>query len=252
MLKFFSSGGLGDSLIVCIKALQQDIDAEIFHYEKHKCHKGEINDIINTFAKGKCIISKNPEISAKEACSREFGIYLNTKIVQKEMISPFIGKFKNKLRGFENSAKYICIQKVAGRLHDNTRREIDDNIIIELSKLMPHHDIIVLSPEKHNIKGGFNIINKTGKTKSVIDALSIIKNCDGFVGQDGICAYFAAMCNKPCIINYHMPNLVYHYWNDMWFHSGCVPLVGAGNLLKLEYCNNTINNFAKMVKINDR
>lgn len=245
-MKIFSSGGVGDALIVGMKIenLRVWTKAKIQywqHREKHECHGHACNDIVKHFVpKGKFILSENPEKESKEIEAigndqfKNSCKYIDTKII--EFPHPYLpNQIENNYHlstELWDKENYICVQMTAGRLHDNTKRHINFSVIYQLHEKFPNKTIVMLGPELIPYETNFlgNVINLTGKTPSILDAFSCINNCGLFVGQDGVMAYYSMMLRKNTIINYHLPNLINHYWNNHWSLHG-LAVCGAGNNL---------------------
>lgn len=245
MNAFISSGGVGDSLIVCLKILQwkrlhPNKEVVYYHYEKHRCHKKPIDQIIGEFiGDGECYIVDKPEIMAKntvKTMKASSGLikkvlqkdndvmYLNTRI---ENISyPYLYEGIKGKSLFKEP--YICVQSAAGRMGDSTKRIITPDAIRQILEFFSHFKVVVLGP-KQNIFKDRNLINYSGRTDSIIDAFKIINNCYAFIGLDGVLAYYAAMIKKSSIIHYHIPTLLNHYFNPMW-KSHVIPYIGTHNL----------------------
>ncbi len=237
-MNIYSSGGVGDALIVAMKIEHMRLWTKTKinywgHYEKHECHREPCTSIIKHFvSNGDCWIDTQPEKRAKELAESN-GTYIDTKIINfphPYLPHPIENNFKFKTKIWDHD-KYICIQTTAGRLNDNTRRSISFKVIHGLKKRFPDRDIVLLGPERLDITEN-HMINLTGETQSILDAFSIINDCVLFIGQDGIMAYYAAMLGKPTIISYHLPNLLNHYWNNYWsLHA--VAMVGGNNVVSL-------------------
>lgn len=253
MHKIFSSGGLGDSLIVGLKISQttQHRQGVVWeNYEKHEVHKNCCETIQDKFAgHSKCIIVDKPEKEALAKCQEEGGIYLNTKIT--EVVCPYLNKpidtmgyFNNKIFGIDD---YVLVQAQAGRMNDNTRREIGPEVLNQLLDAFPSKPMVVVGPEKaiFSTKDMRRIINLTGETPSILNVVELINNCSLFVGQDGFMAYYSAMIKKPTIIHYHLPNLPSHYWHGRW-SSHCIGLTGLGNFISKLPIDNEI--IVKLIK----
>lgn len=239
MIEIFSSGGVGDALIVGLK-IQQGFEAEERrivwrHFEKHECHGDACLDIQQQFADhSECFIMEQPHNNMLEMCDSVGGIYIDTKMG--EVLSPYLKKplargsfFHEKLLG---ESDYIVVQAQAGRMNDNTRREVSLDVMNGLLQLFPDKKIVILGPESHpfHTVDMSRTINLTGATESVIDALEIINDACLFIGQDGIMAYYSLMLKKPTILAFHIHTLPEHYWNERW-GSHAVALLGAGNIL---------------------
>lgn len=237
-LSISSSGGVGDSLIVGLKIQEaikscDSVHIDWFHFEKHQCHADPCLAIQTKFAShAECIITKNPEQDAmKLACEKE-GRYLSTKVG--DILNPYLDKqiscgtfFHERILGLKN---YIVVQSHAGRMHDNTKREVGIGVINNLISLFPDKLLVLVGPKKHVFKteNDSQVLNLTGETGSIIDVFQIINDCSLFVGQDGVMAYYAMMQKKNTIVSFHLPTLPNHYWNKKW-ENHSIALVGGGN-----------------------
>jgi hypothetical protein len=240
---FISSGGLGDALIVGLKIQQwrknnaklYQKKAQWFHYEKHECHREPIEQIIPYFVNdGGCVISKSPEKDALRTVevSLSMGrksIYLHTKL--NVLSNPYIDfPIESVYIPYKNfNKKHICIQTAAGRLHDSTKRMVSKKVIEDMSKLFPDKAIVLIGTEKIDDYKGTKIRIFSGKLDNIVDTFKLIDGCCLFIGLDGVLAYYAAMKKKPCIIHYHIPTLLNHYYNEKW-NSHVLPLCGTHNL----------------------
>lgn len=255
--QIFSSGGVGDTLIVGLKINQfkRNLTSgdQIFwnHYERHECHTKPCLDIMKFFAnKSEVFIDNQPEKLAKQECEKYNGKYLDT--VAKRIINPYLN-FQIPVESFLDHrllgrTNYIVIQAQAGRMHDNTRREVGVGVIDMLLHMFPSKMLVILGPEEHLYEtiDQRRIINLTGQTTSVNDALGIINDCSLFVGQDGIMAYYAMMQKKPSIVFFHLPNLVDHYFNTTWMNHS-LAIYGAGNHVK-EIPERLVENISRITK----
>lgn len=262
----YSSGGVGDALIIALKIeklknyhILQDTDTIFYwdHAEKHECHRIPISNIMESVVGRdffKCHIqANNPEAYIKELCKLNNGIYLNTRIMG--IITPYlVSEFGSTfiLPWQDNKLPHIVINVLAGRTYDNTRREIGSEIIHQIARQFPDRQIVLIGPESNDsldkIDYEGRVYNATGKTPTVIDAMSYINGCCLFVGQDGVLAYYSMMLRKPTIIHYHIPNLIGHYFNQEWaYHS--IALFGDSNRLnKLDENNNEIKALLEIAK----
>jgi hypothetical protein len=215
-VNFFSSGGVGDTLIVGLKIqqfinnLKDDVRASWYHFEKHECHELPIRQIMDRMLaypgrKYVNIVDK-PEKSALEMCKILNGVYLNTKII--EMDHPYFNHYTEKY-------PQICVQMHGGRMHDNTRREVSLDVVQELHEKFPSKYVLLIGPERVDVEEKW-IVNRTARTPCITEAFQSINESFLFVGPDGIFAYYAAMKGKPCVINYHIPTLMQHYWHPKW------------------------------------
>lgn len=229
---FVSSGGVGDALIAGVKiknAFGDDVSWN--HYEKHECHQYALTDLVEAFGfkEARFISHEKPYFAACEAVNREkvmpaidqyspAGGYVSS--VCRTMEAPFLpSPICRRKTSFTIPIEAICIQALAGRPHDDTRRIVGMQIVRSINSLFPGRHIVIVGPERNDLFNEHEIhglINLTGRTPSVVDALSIIDLCAGFVGHDGVMAYYAMMRRKPTIVSYHMPMLAEHYWNDTW------------------------------------
>jgi len=240
-LEIFSSGGVGDSLIVGLKiqeATKSNSPAHIVwrHFEKHECNADPCLAIQTKFAtQAECLIFDKPEQCAKEMCHDIAGTYITT--TSSDILNPYLDKpihgegfFLSPLMGEKN---YIVVQAQAGRMHDNTRREVDISVMNQLLQLFPNKRLVILGPEEQSFEtiDTSRTINLTGKTGSIIDVFEIINDCSLFVGQDGVMAYYALMRKKCAIVAFHINTLPQHYWNGRW-ETHSVALLGAGNMLQ--------------------
>lgn len=246
----FSSGGVGDALIVGLKInkmRQQNGHGHFVweHREKHECHAEPCSDIMSRFAEeAHFILSDQPEKEAMEAKAGCKGYYIDTRI--NGVIDPYldfplgsnflmlkrgaVGKSAEKKHWGGNLPhdieNFVVVQCQAGRMHDNTKRTVGFDVVKKLREKLPGQPIILLGPEPVDFHGDM-ICNWTGQTGSILDAFACIDECTLFVGQDGVLAYYAMMQKKPSLVAYHLPNLPGHYWNNAWAgHS--LALVGAG------------------------
>lgn len=251
----FSSGGVGDALIVGLKISKmraQNGEGRFVweHREKHECHAKPCEDIMGRFAE-EChfILSDNPEHEAMEAKAGARGYYIDTRI--NGVVNPYIefplgsnflwkkreaiGKSATKVHWDGNLSHdiedFVVVQCQAGRMHDNTKRIIDMEVVKQIKERLPEKPIVLLGPESVTFHGQ-EVCNWTGQTKSVLDALACIDECSLFIGQDGVLAYYAMMRRKPSLVAYHLPNLPGHYWNNAWAgHS--LAMLGAGNHVRM-------------------
>ncbi|MHA2009816.1 MAG: hypothetical protein ACXADW_02935 [Candidatus Hodarchaeales archaeon] len=230
--KVFSSGGVGDALIVGLKIQHRFPEVEVAwnHFERHQCHGDPILDIQKQFVKNAIVsIRDKPEEQAKEMCSKSNGIYIDTVITN--FINPYLKKPLSTGKPILNLdlKDHVIIHMHAGRMHDNTKRTIAFNVIDDIRHKFLNKKIMLVGPEPVDLDFP-NCINLTGKTESVLEAMQAINGCCLFVGQDGVLAYYAMMLKKPALIAFHLPNLVNHYWNGAWaLHS--LAIIGAGNTL---------------------
>ena len=249
----FSSGGVGDALIVGLKIskmrAQNGTGRYVWeHREKHACHAEPCSDVMSRFAE-EChfILSDDPEREAMAAKAGAEGYYIDTRI--NGVVHPYLefglgSNFLDQKRGaIGKSAEkvhwdgnlpydiedFVVVQCQAGRMHDNTKRTVGVDVIKQLRQSLPDQPIVMIGTETVDFHGEM-VLNWTGQTKSILDAFSCIDECAMFVGQDGVLAYYAMMKRKPSLVAYHLPNLPGHYWNNAWAgHS--LAMVGAGNHL---------------------
>jgi len=262
VIHIYSSGGVGDTLIVALKIdklknyEKQQGNTTMFywdHAERHECHRNAISEIMKkTVGEDyfKCEIQpemgSNPEHYIKEKCKSMNGTYLDTKIMG--ITSPYLD-FKIGedfiISWEEKLVPHIVVNMLAGRTY-NTRREVNVKVVHQLAKEFPKKRVVLLGPEMMEyldnefIQYEGRVYNATGHTDTIIDALSFINGCCLFVGQDGVLAYYSMMLRKPTIVHYHMPSLIQHYFNQNWaYHS--IALFGGGNVLEsLDLNNNEI------------
>jgi hypothetical protein len=238
-IEVFSSGGLGDSLIVGLKIKQAFQDASVIwrHFEKHPCHSEPCSQIQFQFADHvECRITDSPEKDALQMCGEVGGQYIDTRI--NKVLHPYLdrhlvssGLTHQKLAGRNN---YIVVQAQAGRMHDGTRREVGVGVMNQLLKTFPHKHLVILGPEWHpfSTTDMERTINLTEQTESILDVFNIINDCALFVGQDGVMAYYSMMIGKPTLVTYHIGSLPNHYWNNQW-GTHALAWVGGSNLNEL-------------------
>ena len=221
MRAYVSTGGLGDALIVLAKILQIKDSGYWCHGTSHDVHIQEVKNIQNLIPNlmTECItISRKTSEQFhkdKEKFAEKNGMeytHLNTKII--EMKYPFLSYPLIKPMPIAN----ICIQMTAGRLDDNTRRSVGMDVVHEILALKSEPIVALIGPEEIRIPSHPRLKNITGMTPSILDTFAIIGGSDFFIGQDGVCAYYAAFLKIPCIINYHIPTLIDHYWHPQWKH----------------------------------
>lgn len=231
---YLSTGGLGDALICLAKILQQNSGRYWFHGTGHYEHIMPIQDIqsVLPWMHRSCEkITKNTVNNLEESIvkhcksSNTKYVRLNTKIT--EMKHPFLHMDIVKSKTIGN----ICIQMTAGRMTDNTKRIVHPNVIETVFDHYPQSKIVLIGPEAFKMRKSYNkLINLTGQTNTILDALSIVGGSDSFIGHDGICAYYAAFLKKQTTINYHIPTLTDHYWNKKWTN---VRILKQGNILQV-------------------
>ncbi len=242
--KVFSSGGVGDTLIVGMKIQQDSLKFPATeyvwkHFEKHECHSEPCLDIMDQFVEGAefCITDKS-EACAKQLAVDTGGHYIDTVITG--WPNPYLkqplcdGKFVLEHSELFDLSGHIVVQVQAGRMYDNTRREIGPGVITELLETF-ERKIVIIGPEHYNYSfaDSDRVINLAGTTDSILDCLQLINDCILFVGQDGVVAYYAMMLKKLTIVNFHIPTLINHYWNAAW-QNHSLAFTGAGrNLNKL-------------------
>lgn len=244
----YSSGGVGDALIVGLKIQQMNAKGQWIQWEKHECHRKPILDVMRCFTpRAEVRISDSPEKDAKEYAELHGGQYVNTVITGINW--PYLNVPIHSPNSF-NASGHICVQLLAGRMNDSTRRSISPFVINELYHKFPGKRIVLLAPEPVHCQEFIGLVNLTGKTESVVDALDAINDCSLFIGQDGVLAYYAMMLHKPTIVAYHLPNLLRHYWNGKWAtHS--LALCGSGNCLHMLPVSSKVEELFNMVRKND-
>ena len=217
MKTIVTTGGLGDALI-CLVKIQQEKDVfDWIHGTGHTEHINGITDmqgLLDIPSSCKKITKKTLgqyETSCLCHSVKQATIYmrLNTKIT--EMRYPFLDTPLVK----PIKAGQYCIQMTAGRMCDNTKRTVSTKLVKNILDDTPDTNVVLIGPEKVKFEHE-RCNNMTGKTKSILDAFAYIGGCNKFIGQDGICCYYAAFLRKETILNYHLPNLVHHYWNKQW------------------------------------
>lgn len=236
----FSSGGVGDTLIVGLKIRQSmknfpETEFTWRHFERHQCHADPCMNIMGMFVqKREIYVMDGPEKAAKEMCHDVNGTYLDTVI--KGYPNPYLdkplgdGSFLLGRSDTFDLKDHIVIQMHAGRMHDNTRREVGREVIQQLKDEFWLRKIVLIGPESYEYKDD-QVVNLTGQTPNVVDSLELINDCSLFVGHDGIAAYYAMMMKKLVIVSFHIPTLVNHYWNLNWAnHALC--LQGSGTFLR--------------------
>ena len=233
---FFSSGGLGDALIVFNKIQQMhDISkcALWSHITGQKEHVEPIRKLaMHCFPKAFVGVAHIPKKQKDEAVRSQIEkaaeneldfIYPNTKIT--EMDYPFLDQHlvRPRLR------RTMCIQMTAGRMNDSTKRTVDTDVVDWAESRSAISRIVLIGPERVKTPASTKVINKTGKTPTILEALEYVGGCDYFIGHDGVCAYYAAFLEKVCVINYHIPTLTNHYYNKQWSNH-VVPLFAGQTL----------------------
>ncbi len=226
-MKIYSSGGAGDALIVLNKISLYFTETGgpiIFKMlEKHPCQKDAIDDLIKAkkylrFESG-FQLSQNPEKEARELAAKNEGLYFNTRVRDEEYpLSTTFHPYQSKNGIQKIQQPYICVLYAAGRMKDNTKRVISTGNIKKIKESFPEHRILILGSEFIDFDDDLveTKFNKTGRTKSILDAMAYINDADGFIGQDGVLAYYSMMLGKPTIINWHLPNLPEHYFHPEW------------------------------------
>jgi len=231
---FTSSGGVGDALVAGTKILNKfGENVRWHHFERHACHNKALADLMQAFGFSEVNhrICEMPYTEATTLVNRQrlipaidqydpTGGYVSSCC--RTMERPFLDK---PLYTIEQLVPWdsICVQMVAGRLHDNTRRTVGAAALKLIRQVFPSKYIIVVGPEKNEwIEGCVEngLINLTGMTDSIVDALRVVNSCAGFIGHDGVLAYYAMMRRKPTIVSYHAPELAEHYWHDEWSTHG--------------------------------
>lgn len=226
MKKIYSSGGVGDNLIIGLKIQKKFPGEKIFwrHYEKHSCHHEPCSDLMKAmFPTGDVafIKSDKPEAEAKG----EGGTYINTVIAGHE--DPYLNEqLGESPLTFKD---HIVIQMSAGREGDDTYRVVSKDLISQIAKDNADKKIVLLSGKIMAFPKTKNVINLSGQTGTVVDALGYINNCSFFIGQDGVLAYYAMMLKKPTLVNFHLPTLPGHYFNAKWL-AHAVPVCQGNSL----------------------
>ena len=235
-MEIFSSGGVGDALIIGMKIQKANFKEKVIwrHFERHDCHGDPCLDIMKQFVPASEMhIMEQPEKCAKQMCEDVGGTYMDSRVP--DFPSPYLnnpigdGKFILEHSKLAFLKGHIVIQQAAGRMHDNTKRVIGESLIRGLYETFPDRSVVVVGPLETQIDVP-NIINLTGQTPSVVDALQTVNDCSLFVGHDGVMAYYAMMLRKWSIVNYHIPTLVNHYWNPSWKNHS-LAVTGAGTYL---------------------
>lgn len=217
---FSTSGGLGDLLIQCNKILHLGLGEpiHIYSYEKHECLERPMKELLKLFGligtvsirqdAYKEAIKKVARVETYPAIDQfnKDGGYVSSQLFNYK--KPFIKKILGD-SPTENSPRSVVVSLEAGRNND---RFVSPNIACQLAKLLPY-PVVIIGMEKVYHPGP--IVNCTGEL-SLQTVFSLINSCSLFVGQDGIFSYYAAMCKKPTIINYHEPNLINHYFSPLW------------------------------------
>ncbi len=255
-MEVFSSGGCGDALIVGMKIQQDSLKfpgTEYIwrHFEKYECHSEPCLDIMKQFVnRAEFCVMNGPEAAAKQMCHDVAGHYIDTVITG--WPNPYLnnplgnGSFLLKDPDLFNLSNHIVVQAQAGRMHDDTRREIGPAVITQLLDTFQSKKVVIIGPDNYEFSFAYSdrVIDLAGSTPSVLDCLQLINDCSLFIGQDGVAAYYAMMLKKLCIVNYHIPTLVNHYFNCEWTNHS-LALTGAGNIL------NNIPNHKKIKLIFD-
>jgi len=219
MFTAVTTGGVGDTLICLVKIKQIGDCIQWIHGSANKEFANSIKEIQQlstcTNIAYQQITNKNKnyfESNCKKYCNDINSKYLrlNTKII--EMQNPFLEEHLVS----PIYAGDVCINTTAGRLLDDSKRIVSCETINNVAKQNSHLKVVLIGPEKLNYKFMNNIINLTGQTKSIIEAMQYVGGSKYFIVHDGIFAYYAAFLRKKCIINYHDPILMNHYWNDAW------------------------------------
>ena len=227
ILHTYSSGGLGDALLVLSKLIRLNKESgqkiHWSHLEKHKCHTRPVNDLMSSAAflvKGsEFMYSENPQKEAMELAATAEGVYIHTRAIdRKYAMELFIAPLQCKNNIKELPAKFICVQSAAGRMHDTTKRVITQKAINQLKTAVPGFAIVLLGPEyvpmdDTTLEDGLNF---SGRTQSILDALCIINHSKGFVGHDGVMSYYAMMQKKATMVFWHAANLPEHYMRKDW------------------------------------
>jgi len=254
----FSSGGVGDALIVGLKIQKMRSQNGNHRYvwehrEKHSCHAKACNDIMDCFAEdAKFILSDNPEREAMEAKSGSTGYYIDTTVnwVPDPYLKFRLGStffMRNQVTWPDQLENPIVIQMAAGRMHDGTKRIVSIDVIKQIREWLPKKSVLLLGPEPINVDID-GICNFTGQTsENIRHAFSCIDDCSMFIGQDGVLSYYAMMQKKPTIVAYHIHTLTGHYWNNAWANHS-VAILGAHNNLSALPNSDKVQSLIDMIK----
>lgn len=214
-IQLTSAGGLGDSLIILSKILQkyhieQWPSIDLNHYEKHECNIQAIGQVLGRFINGKCHLVKHPKEEVKKEES-EGAAYINTVI--HEMESPYFPSGLIEQKKLTDKEQIVIVSN-AGR-NDSTRRIVSDRIVYGLADFFPNSQVVLVGTENRSVKYD-KIINLTGKISNVWNLIEIIAGSKMTIGTDGFCCYASAMFGKKTIVQYHLDNLINHYYNIKW------------------------------------
>ena len=261
---FSSSGGVGDALIVALKmSFPWYVPRLWVHHEKHDCHARALEELVGFFwpKVGWVKMCKEPYIEALKMVGarhvippvdQEVGSHAYLSSDVSTVNDPYIeDRVARGVRAWGDPyhlgrCRNVCVQKHAGRLGDSTRREVSNSMIEMVAKRLPKRNVFVLGQESCKVPNFRNVINLTGLTPSLIEAFDVVENCDLFIGQDGVLAYYALMRRKPTVINYHDPRLVNQYWNEKWLPHG-FPCFMGNNLMVNDASKSCVEAAARMV-----
>lgn len=227
---------------------------EWHHFEKHIEHVQTIQDIMWAYGfNGYSLYHPDPYKQAiKEAKVKEVypaqdqydanGGYISSNV--RNFDKPFLNK-KLRLPKINFDPGIVLIKK-SGRSNDSSTRYFTENFINQFREFLDNVSyngpITVLGPQLEILNLKDNVINWTGKTSSILDALAIIDRAKLVISFDGILGYYAAITNKSTIIFYHHYHLLEHYYNLLWFN--VFPIIIDCNLLNnFKFFEKKIENF---------
>ena len=187
----YTSGTLGDAFIISCK-LYNNKFVRIFHNTAHRYWFSEISSIYRIF-------SPNVEIHFTDENRRDL-LEINSSCHLQTKNMEFFPEFKTSGILFIKRP-YIVIQAHAGKLDGgNTKRLSYDTIYKLIDHFLPEIGIVLIGTDNFygEVKKCLNLVKQT----TIEMAFNVIATCDGFVGPEGLMAFFALSQKKDSIIFY--------------------------------------------------
>lgn len=222
MMKFYSSGGLGDAWIAFLKIWDKtccsDDDVWWHHQTGHDVHVDPIEQLMALMpgiVEGKVHKVTKGNMDAVEAqYMDENTLRLRSTAFDIENPIPNLLGVIGKI-GSDSDKPIAVIQPAAGR-PDKSFRHFTPYAVNTLIDFYRNdgRDVVLLG-HKYNAAVPTGVQNLTGKT-SVKKALAVMNSASDFIGFDGFLAYAAMSMGVRSRVAFHMPGLSHHYMHPVW------------------------------------
>lgn len=180
-------GTLGDTYIALLKIKAMNQSVIVYHHTKHTYWYKQISEIYGLYANVEVKFVDEPRLDLEEVTS---------DCHEGDMeFFPMFDIYDN----FHLEKPYKIIQPHSGKIVGHNSKRMSALEVNEIIRRSPDR-CVLLGIDTDYISIG-NCINLVGKT-SIHDSLSLIQNCDEFIGPEGLLSFIALSQKKLSTIYY--------------------------------------------------